>query len=188
MIWNLWPLHSPTQAMVATWYYRFYFMCLLIPAVRFVQVFARVCREAHYAVPPGALKSRRWYWPWMLLIIAGGVTAAEMQGPMYVAFFLSRPVMDRIADAALQDPVNAHELSGQWAGVYRIRSISILDKTVVLYLDGPLRSYGYVRLIGSTPDHVINTEGQEDYPSLRHMLGNWYVMYSDYYYWKDGWS
>jgi hypothetical protein len=207
MFGYFWIYRSPTVAMVGLAYY--YDFCLgsflfaLLAGGRGVQLLIRNSYEARLKVGSGAWRSRRWFWPWLLFIAAGTYFMLWSQLPMHVAFLLSRPELDRMADEALADPANAHLLGGRWAGLYPISGVQVIGNTVVLYLGKDKGSYGFARVPGATSDVIFNVPGLEENahyhrafpkhegpkdPEGKRMRGNWFVMYSSYWLVKVGWS
>jgi hypothetical protein len=162
MGWHLWRLRLPQAAMRATWRWEFFFVCLLLAGIRFchllVCAFVRACCVDKYRIPP----LRRSYWPWAVGMIALGAIAGQFQWPLKLGFLLSRPAMDRLADAALADPDSASSLAGQYAGVYPVTKVEVLGDTVVLHtsrapppnsmtfrtvsVSDPLDNHGFVRM------------------------------------------
>jgi hypothetical protein len=202
-----WVYRSPTVAMVGLAYY--YDFCLgsflfgLLAGCRVVQLLVRNSYEARLKGGSGACRSRRWFWPWLLLVAAGTYFMLWSQLPMHVAFLLSRPALDRMADEALADPANAHLLAGRWAGLYPISGVEVIGNTVVLYLGKDKGSYGFARVPGATEDVIFNMPGDEDnghyhrdfpkwdgpnYREGKKMAGDWFVMYDAYWLVKVGWS
>jgi hypothetical protein len=202
-----WVYRSPTVAMVGLAYCDDFFfgsfLFGLLAAGRGVQLLLRNACEARFGVIPGAFRSRRWFWPWLLLIGAGTVWMVWSQVPMYAAFQLSRAALDGIADEALADPANAHLLEGRWAGLYRIAGAEVIGKTVVLYLGEDRGSYGFARVPGARTDVIFNQPGSEDNvhnhlefpqsdgprdPVGRRIGDDWFAVYSGYWLTKVGWS
>jgi hypothetical protein len=112
--------------------------------------------------------------------------------------------MDRIANAALADPDNAHLLARRWAGVYFITDVEVIGETVVLYTGKDRGSYGFARVPGVKSDTIFNEPGGEDLPHFfanfpeckegrrdvggRRIEGDWFVVYDSYLWVKVGWS
>jgi hypothetical protein len=207
MFGYFWVYRSPTVAMVGLAYY--YDFCLasslfgLLAAGRCVQQFVRNSCEVWFGVQTNAFRSRRWFWPWLIVIVAWTHFMLWAQVPMKVAFLLSRPWLDGMADEALADRANAHILADRWAGLYRIMGVEVIGNTVVLYLGENKGSYGFARVPGATDDVIYNTSHKKDgpqnhldFPSQdghsdpmgRRISDDWFVMYSFYWLVKIGWS
>jgi hypothetical protein len=206
-----WAYGSPTVAMVGLTYYSDFcfglFLLFMLAAGRGVQRVVRRSYEARFGVESGGLESRRWFWPWVLVIAAATFFAVKSELPMHLGFVLSRPWLDEIADEALNDPANAHLLAERWAGVYRIEGVEVIGRTVVLYLGRDRGNYGFVRVPGATTDVIYNRRGRQDDdaqnhpdfpgegveghhrdPEGRRIAGDWFVMFSSYWLVKIGWS
>jgi hypothetical protein len=207
MFGYFWVYRSPTVAMVGLAYY--YDFCLgsflfgLLAAGRGVQLLVRNSYEARFGVQSGVCRSRRRFWPWLLVVAAGTFIMLESQTPMHVSFLLSRSALDHMADEALADPANAQRLAGRWAGLYRINGVEVIGNTVVLYLGKDQGSYGFARVPGAATDVIFNMPGLEDSthyhrdfpkqegfkdPAGMKIGGDWFVMYSSYWRVKVGWS
>lgn len=210
-----WLYRSPVVAMVGSAYEGDFclgsLLFFLVAIGRALQiVFVRNSYVERLGVQPAAYRSRRWFWPWFLLIVAGTYYMVSSQWPMRVCFQLSRPWLDNLADEAVANPANAPLLAGRWAGVYRIAGVEIIGKTVVLYLDKNGGTYGFARVPGAASDYIHNTTENQgnggpvnhyyhrDFPESnraftlrdpvgKRMTGDWFVMYSGYLRMK-GWS
>ncbi len=202
-----WVYRSPTVAKVGLAYYHDF--CLgsvlfgLIAAGRGAQLLVRNWYVGNVGGYAGLLRSPRWFWPWLLGIAGGTYFMLQYQVPMKLAFALSRPALDRLADEALADRANANLLAGRWAGLYRIAGVEVIGRTVVLYLGQDRGTYGLARVPGAATDSICNRPGSEDkpdhhedFPKEEHfadrvgerMDGDWFVMYSWYWLVKVGWS
>ncbi len=179
------------------------FLFAMLAAARRVQLAVRRSYETHFGLPPGALQSRRRFWPWLLAIAAGTFIMVASQFPLHASFLISRPALDGIADQALADPVGAPALAGCWAGLYTIRGVEVIGSTVVLYVGKDKGNYGFARVPGAPSDVIFNMPGLEDRPMYhrdfpkhdagndpvgRRISGGWFVMYSGYWRVKVGWS
>jgi hypothetical protein len=177
---------------------------VLIVLSRAAQLLARLTCEAIYGVRSRDFRSRRWCWPWLLVIAAGTYYLIGTKVPMRVCFWLSRPALDDVATQALADPANAHILSGRWAGLYRIAGVEVIGSTVVVYTDEDKGTYGFVRAPDVLTDTITcgdrasaSAEQQPDFPipdkrnsdrEAKRIGGDWFVMYSWYSLVKVGWS
>jgi hypothetical protein len=207
MVGYFWVYRSPTVAMVGLAYY--FDFCLgsflfgLLAAGRGVQLAVRNVYEARFGLQSGVCRSRRWFWPWLLLIAASTYIMLWSRLPMHLSFLLSRPALDRLADAALNDPANAHLLAGRWAGLYPIDGVEVIGNTVVLYLGKDKGNYGFARVPKAKDDQIFNMPGQKDGPHYqrdfpkhdgpndpmgKRITEDWFVMYSAYWLVKVGWS
>ena len=207
MFGYFWVFRTPTVAMVALNYY--FDFCLglflfgLLAGARGIQVLVRNSYEARLGVQSTAHRSRRWFWPWLLLIAGLTTIVIRWEFPMHVAFLLSQSALDRVADEAIANPANAHRLSGRWAGMYRINGVEVIGQTVVLYLGEDRGNSGFARVPGATSDLIVNMPWNEDSPHYHRdfpeytghndpagtrVKGDWFVMYSMYWRVKVGWS
>lgn len=197
MLWLFWEYRSPSVAMVGINYYRdFCLGAFLLVAFVFAQwtqlLVARYLDQSFWP--------RHRSWPWFLLIAAATYLAVWFEFPMQAAFFLSRPALDRIANEALVNPANRHLLVGQWAGLYRIEDVEVINGTVVLYTDRPEGTYGFARVPGAKSDKIYNgghmdsPNHHQDFPDWKYprdregqrITGDWFVVYSGYWLVKVG--
>jgi hypothetical protein len=204
-----WIYRTPTVAMVGLDYYDDFcfglFLFLLLVAARFIQIVATrsLARRAEFIARPR--RSRHWFWPCLFVVGFGTRFMIQSEIPMKVAFRVSRPALDRMADAALIDPENANLLADRWAGLYQIRAVEVIGNTVVLYLDGFSGQYGFARVPGYMGDYIYNDGDAnnphhcKDFPRSDHPGGphgpsgvkigsNWFVLYNFYWLVKIGWS
>lgn len=207
MLSYFWVYRSPTVAMVALAYYDDFclgsFLFGLLASGRGLQLLVRNYYESRLGVDSSACRTRRWFWPWLLLIAAGTCFMLWSRFPMHAAFLLSRPALNRIADEALADPANAHLLAGRWAGLYPISGVEVIGNTVVLYLGQDKGTYGFARVPRTKSDLIFNMPGDEDSPHYhkdfpkhhalkdregKRIMDDWFVMYSSYWRVKVGWS
>jgi hypothetical protein len=202
-----WVYRTPAVAMVALNYFGDFcmgsFLFTLIAAGRRIQLQVRNQCEIHLNVRHKMFRSRHWFWPWLLVISVGTFWLVRSELPMRLAFLVSRPALDHMADEALADPANAHRLAGRWAGLYQVAGVEVIGKTVVVYVGTDRGSYGFIRAPGAPADLINNgAQGIVGYETFsgfppgqrsndlagRRMEGDWFVMYSWYLLVKDGWS
>jgi hypothetical protein len=202
-----WIYRTPTVAMVGLEYYGDFcfgiFLFGLLVAARFIQIVATrsVAKRAEFM----SRRPRHWFWPCLFLVGFGTRFMIQSEIPMKVAFRVSRPALDRMADAALADPKNASLLADRWAGLYQIRAIEVIGNTVVLYLDGYGGQYGFARVPGYMGDYIYNNgdakdpHQHKDFPKGAYQKGfggpsgvkigsDWFVLYNGYWLVKVGWS
>jgi hypothetical protein len=205
-----WWYSYPTVAMVGLNYYGdFCYGFVLFSAIaasRGVQTFmARSC-AAYRKLSFDEVRSRQRFWPWLAAIIAVTFVAVDYEVPMHAGFYLSRPQFDALADEALANPGNAHQIAGRWAGCHRVTGVEIIDETVIFYLDRPEGNYGFARVPGARSDHIFNLpdkpadrNNHREFPPYRRenyytdpvgqrIAGDWFVVYSSYWRVKVGWS
>jgi hypothetical protein len=209
--WFFWTYSSPTLAMVGATHYDDFFLGVilfgLVAAARAIQLLVRSSCEWFFDVRPGWFRSLRWFWPWLIAIPGATAIMVQWDVPLKVGFWLSRPALDGIADAALADPNHAYLLAGRQAGLYRIAGVEVIDQTVVLYLGRNKGEYGFARVPSATTDVVANVpdddhncntfashcqafpeqHGGHDPEGMR-MKDDWFVMYSWWGWIKVGWS
>jgi hypothetical protein len=202
----LWDFRTPYPAMtILPRYWARVDLALLVPVCRILQLVVCVICAAFYGISPGALRSRRWAWPWLLLLYAGACLAIDARLPPYAGFWVSRPFLDRMADDALADPANAGRMTGRWAGVYAVQGVKVYGRSVVFYTGKYGGSYGFARVPGAAADRIDNdprgrvardchytadfpTTNAPDDPMGERLTGDWFVMFSWYMSVKDGWS
>lgn len=211
MCYWFWLYSSLTIASVGMAYYEDlchgFFVFGSLAAARCVQLKIRSVYEQRFAISSKHYRSRRRFWPWIIVIGAGTYYMLNSQVPMRLGFRVSRPAFERLADEALADPSNVDRLAGRWAGVYLIEGVAVIGQTVVLYLDKGKRTYGFARVPGARDDHIYNIphlrdqfekiknihldfpeqEGFND-PVGERIAGDWFVMYSGYWLVKVGCS
>lgn len=204
----MWKYHTPLTAKVGGTYVHDYFdrvyMLVLFAALRWVQRSAQKRCETRLGLPEGAHASRIWFWPPLALIATGTLYAIQCEAPLYVAFHLSRPGLDALADEAIRDPVKAPLLAGRRAGLFRIEGVEVIGRTVLLYIDHEKGMYGFAHIPNTDRPFVQNVPKSEDpkfrfadFPpthDLRHdpraerIAGDWFVVFSGYLKIRVGWS
>ena len=198
MAYYLWVLRLPAESIRASWYWEFYFFCLLLFGLRAPQKMLRWLLIGWWPLPQ---ESRRWFLPWISAIIVLGSMAAENRWPLKLAVYLSRPAFDRLADEAIADPNNASSLSGRWVGLYRIGGVQVVGTNLVaLHLRSERGNYGFLRMPNG-PAHIQHFyENYPDHPeqpakpyegggdAIWRVARDWYVMFNSYWAVKDGWS
>jgi hypothetical protein len=203
----LWLMRQPSVSLVALEStYAFGQMALLLPAGRIFQRFLVRGYEIYYDIPAGLYRSNRQFWPWAVLFLGTAVGAKHYELPMQAGFLISRPAMDRLADAARADPTNAYLLKGSWAGVYQVVKVEVIGEAVVILTSQNRSDYGFIYapgahsdLIRSSSENGENDEnsyksfpksefGMDDDRYAKRIHGDWFVMYSAYWLIKDGWS
>jgi hypothetical protein len=178
------------------------FLVLLLSA-RVAQFVARAFFERRLNLPRSVLRSRHSFWPYLIGIVILSGYALQQNWPLKVGICLCAPAFDRVADAALADPDNAKKWTGQWVGLYYIRGVEVIGKTVVLYTNKHRGDYGFARVPSARADFIMNhpdhdepckefpkqgnREGQGD-PVGTRLEGDWFVMYSHFWFLKDVWS
>ena len=210
MLGCLWEYRLPEVAMTALSYFDDFCLGVFVLATlavgRGFQILMMMFYEVRLGVPAGKYRSRRRFWPWLLVAAAITSTSLWFELPMRTCFTLSRPAMDRIADQALANPASAHLLAGRWIGLYHVVGVQVIGGTVVMYLGEDDSAYGFARVPGATRDHIFNAPGIDDdnqdqyrdFPLLQtasepsrvgeRIAGSWFVMYSHYWRIKVGWS
>jgi hypothetical protein len=208
MLACFWRYHSPVVAMVAYKYYEDFLFGLYlfcgIAAGRRIQLAVRNAYEARFGVPSSDYRSQRFFWPWLLALVAITFVTVRFEFPMYASFKLSRAALDSLADEALRAPENAHLLAGRRAGLYRIDRVEIIGNTVLLYVNTFKRTgFGFARVPSARDDVIFNHQGLEhlshfcaDFPPESNrqdpegerITGDWFVVYSGYWRTKFGWS
>jgi hypothetical protein len=186
MLGCIWEYSSPTWAMVGLAYPENFcfgsFLFSLVAACRGVQILLRDTFEARLGIPSNPYRSRRWFWPWLLLIAAGTYGTLNSQVLMNLGFILSRPALDDLADQAVADPGKATRLAGRWAGVYYISKVEVTSKTVILYTGSRAENDGFVRAPGAIGEEIFKESGfaskHRDCPIGRRVSGDWFAMYS----------
>lgn len=197
LVKNLWALREPQTATRASWYLGWYFDCLLLFTPRLVQLLARwvVAGEYEHRRFLRKLRSRRPAWPFLLGLIVAASFAAERQLPMAWAFRFSRPALDQLADQALSKPSGIRLMAPVDAGVLHIDSIEIYEGTTVILFTQSSSGYsnwGFVRMPGCDRDELpfeyAGSSKKFAMQRLRRIEGDWFLLFSDYWAHKVGWS
>ena len=204
--WYIWTMRLPSVSLVAlASSSAFCTFAIGLVAVAAAQLLLARLISSWVRVPRKGFWSHFIICAWCLILFILSYAAERNELPLQTGFALSRPAMERIADAAIADPANTVRLSGRWAGVYRIDRVETIGKTVVLYI-GESDNHGFARIPGARSDKVwrgaedgqANPHHHADFPqvghgpngdlSARRLKGDWFVMYSVYLLIKDGWS
>lgn len=195
MTWNLWPLHSPRHACVATWYYEFYFVTSVLLAGRFSLLLLQRFYDVdafcnHFGTHAAA-------WGVILLIVGLSSVAAERKWPLHWAFAYSRSALDDIAEEALENPAKLDRFAGRQAGCYRITNVYVAESAVFMVIDLRHSSYGFARLprqaeacVNLRGVYVDADSGEDELEAsgAQRITGDWFVVFNSYWSVKDGWS
>jgi len=195
--WYFWQYRLPAAAMTAMATY--VGLCLgvilfgLLAGGRALQRMLRISCEARLGIAPGAFRSRRRFWPWLIIIAGGTFVTVLAQTPLKMSFAASRPALDHLADQALAHASNAEGPVESWAGLYWISGAEVIGETVVLYVGRNHGDYGFARAPqAGSRDFIFHRPGAEDQPDYfpdfpssdlgdpagRRLAGNWFVVYS----------
>lgn len=195
---NLWPLHSPEKAFRATWYYDFYFTTFLLLAGWFFLLVVRRYFDGELFIQSQVLFSHAISWLVILLLTAVGIVAAELKWPLQVAFRISRPALEQMADEASAAPEDLGRFAGGRAGCFRVERVYVSGSTVILIIKHQDWNYGFARIPGEL-EHSINFQHRQfvdpyatlelpDNASAQRIFGDWFVVFDSYWAVKDGWS
>jgi hypothetical protein len=209
MLQALWPFRMPRATMQPSSLVTLELCCsapvwlLILMMPRLSQLAWRSLIESRLGLPRKVLQTRHPFWPYLVVIALMGYVAVEQHIPFKVATVLSEHAFDELADAALADPKNVHELVGRRAGLYSIAGVEIIGNSVVLYVGRDRGNYGFVRVPNAPADIIFNEPRDPDNPAQcndfpktadgldpygKRIFGDWFVMYSFYWSIKDGWS
>lgn len=193
MAYNLWPLHSPVHACVATWYYSFYFHTALLLGGWFFLLVVQRCFDAEEFGK--RLPSHAAAWLMIFLIVGVGIVAAERKWPLQAAFAFSQSSLDAIADEALADPKTLDRFANRRAGCFWVTNVGVSDSTVILFI---APDYGFARMPVVLEEPVRTARGplvavrfatvSNTSAAARRINGEWFVLFDWHLAFKDGWS
>lgn len=199
IVWRLWLMRDPWIAMQGTWIYGWYFWTgLIIIGLRGIQLLLRPTVKLKYGCSLFIRKMRSKYpaWPFLGALIVSSSWVAERHLQVNLAFYLSEPDLNKLANQAIANSLNINSIAPTKSGMYIIKDIEVYtNKHVFLYTaKGEIGAWGFARL----PDIDMKCFNYGEYDNkfispnhktiVRRIRGDWYVVYDEYYYYKKAWS
>jgi hypothetical protein len=161
----------------------FIFVVIFVCGLVILEIRQRCERRAGLAST--ADRRYRRFWKSLVLVAAAMFVLLRWNVPMQVCFRLSRPAFEALANEALADPAHSNQLAGRRAGLYEIKGVRIIGKTVLLWVaqrpwqgiavsepDNEAHdfnlAFGFARVPGARADKIFN---MPELPETRNLPG-----------------
>ena len=131
---------------------------------------------------------------WFVTLVAislGANRFVEGYGPLRFAFQANLAEFERLADEALERPYSVGARPPLSIGPFEIVGIEPTESCVAFYLTGRKSKqffYAFARIPGCRSDEEARKAAGNEYSLAMRLQGDWFVIFDQYWFIKNGWS